>query len=127
MNQTKSYTEPSHVSALSPGQLEPWKLNLPCRPSQLPRTAGTKAAPKERNSRITSFLKIFIHISVQVPTVENQIQSVKSYSDGFISLCGYIIQITICVDLKANKWTRTTSLKNDCNSEKNRLILQHGS
>lgn len=32
-----------------------------------------------------SFLKILIQISVQVPTVENQIQSVKSYSDGFIS------------------------------------------
>lgn len=32
-----------------------------------------------------SFLKILIQISVQVPTVENEIRSVKIYSDGFIS------------------------------------------
>ena len=76
------------MSVLSPGQREAWKLNLPCRSSQLPWTAGAKApepTPKECISRITSFLKILIQISVQVPTVENQIQSVKSYSDGFIS------------------------------------------
>lgn len=76
------------MSALSPGQLEPWKFNLPCRDSQLPRTAGVKApepTPKESISHIMSFLKILIQISVQVPTVENEIRSVKIYSDGFIS------------------------------------------
>lgn len=33
-----------------------------------------------------SFLKFLIQVSVQVPTFENPIQSVKSCSDGFIWL-----------------------------------------